>query len=298
MEQFKHSDIHTFPTEIAEVDHLVDNTDVEKATSVLPVGSLAYVMISVRECKSTGVPKMSMSSSGPTGIEGPMGIEGRVGIKDLKVALDVGNEVLARGLRDALGQITGIGDVRRCDGGSQAGPPLHAEGADVLITTSARAAWLRDIPHPAGGHCPKALVLLDETEVGRSSAATLPADGFLIQQDLTVDALGDALARMVKGEIPMPARLTRDLLARADSPVHAELPRLVRLTAREKETLTLLAEGLSNKQIARRLAISDHGVKRLVTSVLLKLGAPNRTAAVVTAIRVGLIDHLRESQMA
>jgi two-component system nitrate/nitrite response regulator NarL len=66
--------------------------------------------------------------------------------------------------------------------------------------------------------------------------------------------------------------------------------RPVSLTARENETLALLAEGLSNKQIARRLRISEHGVKRLVGSLLLKLGSPNRTTAVVTAMKFGIID--------
>lgn len=80
----------------------------------------------------------------------------------------------------------------------------------------------------------------------------------------------------------------------AGSSAQAETPRPLKLTAREQETLALLAEGLSNKQIARRLAISDHGAKRLVTSVLLKLGAPNRTTAVVTAIKAGMISYPRE----
>jgi two-component system nitrate/nitrite response regulator NarL len=64
---------------------------------------------------------------------------------------------------------------------------------------------------------------------------------------------------------------------------------LVPLTAREKETLDLLAQGLSNKQIAKSLAISAHGAKRLVGVVLMKLGAPNRTTAVITAINEGLV---------
>ncbi|WP_381804006.1 response regulator transcription factor [Streptomyces niveus] len=63
----------------------------------------------------------------------------------------------------------------------------------------------------------------------------------------------------------------------------------MRLTSREHEALGLLGQGLSNKQIARSLGISPHGAKRLVGSILLKLGSPNRTAAVVTAMRTGLI---------
>ena len=136
------------------------------------------------------------------------------------------------------------------------------------------------------------LLLLDELEAasGASFGGAAIADGFLIQQDLTAPALGEALDRMMLGEMPMPARVGRELLARAGSPVPAGSVRPAVLTPRETETLILLAEGMSNKQIARRLSISDHGAKRLVTSVMLKLGAPNRTAAVVIAIKQGMVS--------
>jgi len=62
------------------------------------------------------------------------------------------------------------------------------------------------------------------------------------------------------------------------------------LTPREIEVLQLLAEGLSNKSIADRLAISDQTVKFHVASISSKLGAANRTDAVRLAIRRGLIS--------
>lgn len=61
------------------------------------------------------------------------------------------------------------------------------------------------------------------------------------------------------------------------------------LTPRELEVLTLLAEGLSNKAIARRLQISDHTVKFHVNAIMGKLQAQSRTEAVVTAARLGLL---------
>jgi DNA-binding NarL/FixJ family response regulator len=61
------------------------------------------------------------------------------------------------------------------------------------------------------------------------------------------------------------------------------------LTAREMEVLQLLVEGLPNKEIARRLGISEHTVKFHVTTVLGKLGARTRTEAVTRAIRQGVI---------
>ncbi|WP_433331265.1 LuxR C-terminal-related transcriptional regulator [Spirillospora sp. CA-294931] len=214
----------------------------------------------------------------------------------LSVAIDVGNEVLARGLEDVLRGLARVAAVRHCRNGMETGLLFRSGGVDVVIMTSAEAAWLREARGGEHDRRAKALVLLDETEVAQAAVpASLPADGFLVQQELTAEALGDALDRMARGEIPMPARLARRLLTHAGTPARAEVPRPVRLTAREQETLNLLAEGLSNKQIARRLSISDHGAKRLVTSVLLKLGAPNRTTAVVTAIGAGMIGHPREA---
>jgi len=61
------------------------------------------------------------------------------------------------------------------------------------------------------------------------------------------------------------------------------------LTAREQEVLSAMSEGLSNKEIAARLSISDHTVKFHIASIMSKLGATSRTEAVTLAIRRGLL---------
>ena len=61
------------------------------------------------------------------------------------------------------------------------------------------------------------------------------------------------------------------------------------LTPREHEVLQLLAEGLPNKAIARKLGISEHTVKFHINAILGKLGAGSRTEAVVLATRLGLV---------
>ena len=61
------------------------------------------------------------------------------------------------------------------------------------------------------------------------------------------------------------------------------------LTTRELEVLELLSQGLPNKQIARRLQISEHTVKFHVSSIYAKLGASSRTEAVGRGARAGLI---------
>ena len=62
------------------------------------------------------------------------------------------------------------------------------------------------------------------------------------------------------------------------------------LTAREAEVLALMAEGASNKLIARRLGISVHTAKFHVAAVLDKLDAGSRTDAVAQAVRLGVLD--------
>ena len=66
-------------------------------------------------------------------------------------------------------------------------------------------------------------------------------------------------------------------------------PLVEALTAREREVLQLIAEGLPNKAIAASLNISEHTVKFHVNAILGKLGAQSRTEAVVRATRLGLI---------
>jgi DNA-binding CsgD family transcriptional regulator len=69
----------------------------------------------------------------------------------------------------------------------------------------------------------------------------------------------------------------------------ARPPTVAGLTMREAEVLRLVAEGLSNAEIARRLLISEHTVHRHVANVLGKLDLPSRAAAAAHAARVGLI---------
>ena len=66
-------------------------------------------------------------------------------------------------------------------------------------------------------------------------------------------------------------------------------PLVEQLTAREREVLQHLAEGLSNKAIALRLGISEHTIKFHVNAIMSKLGAQSRTEAVVRATQLGLI---------
>ncbi|MFF1379800.1 response regulator transcription factor [Streptomyces sp. NPDC058308] len=202
----------------------------------------------------------------------------------------VRNGFLQLGLRAVLSTTPLVREARHCGDWSEVEDSLGADKVDVLFLHekdySPTRGVLADVPHRR----PKVLLLLSGTAVSEEILAgpSVP-DGFLVESELTATAVEDALQRMVAGEVPMPTSVTRALLHRVREPEQRRRQRDVSLTGRENDVLPLLAQGLSNKQIARRLGISSHGVKRIVASLLLKLGAPNRTAAVVTAMQNGLI---------
>jgi len=92
----------------------------------------------------------------------------------------------------------------------------------------------------------------------------------------------EGLELVGKGDVP-------DALVVAALGAATELEANIALTARELEVLALLAEGASNKLIARRLGISAHTAKYHVASLLEKLDAVSRTDAVAHAARMGVL---------
>lgn len=72
--------------------------------------------------------------------------------------------------------------------------------------------------------------------------------------------------------------------------IEAELAIAGALTARERQVLALVAEGLSNRQIAERIVVAEVTARDHVQRILRKLAVPDRTAAAVLALRLGLLD--------
>jgi len=105
--------------------------------------------------------------------------------------------------------------------------------------------------------------------------------------DLTVADEVDDLAAARRSAVRADALLLATDASRRSS--EAVEPLIEPLTPRERDVLSLLAEGLSNKGIAERLNISDQTVKFHVASIYGKLGASNRTDAVRVGFRRGLV---------
>jgi DNA-binding NarL/FixJ family response regulator len=117
------------------------------------------------------------------------------------------------------------------------------------------------------------------------------AGGFLLK-DATAERLFDAVRVVAAGEALLAPTVTRRLVAEfARLRVRRREPHaaIQTLTARETEVLRLIAEGLSNTEIAARLVVGEETVKSHVSRVLAKLGLRDRTQAVVVAYESGLV---------
>jgi NarL family two-component system response regulator LiaR len=111
------------------------------------------------------------------------------------------------------------------------------------------------------------------------------AAGYLLK-DVDPDALADAVREVHRGRPVLHPDVAARLMRRVADPAG---PATEPLTPREREVLGLVVEGYANKQIARRLLITEKTVKTHVSSILRKLGVADRTAAAVLAIRQGLV---------
>ena len=118
------------------------------------------------------------------------------------------------------------------------------------------------------------------------------ASGFLLK-DVTAERLFDAVRVIAAGEALLAPTVTRRLISEfahlRPRPEPSPTAPLATLTPRETQVLKLVAEGLSNPEIAARLVVTEETVKTHVSRMLSKLGLRDRTQAVVTAYESGLV---------
>jgi DNA-binding NarL/FixJ family response regulator len=143
------------------------------------------------------------------------------------------------------------------------------------------------------GNAPRVIILttfdLDEYVYDALRAG---ASGFLLK-DVTAERLFDAVRVVANGEALLAPgvtrRLIRDFAAMRPKSDDVFRAAITGLTPRETEVLRLVAEGLSNPEIAERLVVTEETVKTHVSRVLRKLGLRDRTQAVVMAYESGLV---------
>ena len=147
-------------------------------------------------------------------------------------------------------------------------------------------------------HPPRILVLTTfHLDVYVYSALRAGASGFLLKA-VTAERLFDAVRVIAMGEALLAPGVTRRLISEF-APMSSEPERrpapairarsLESLTPRETEVLQLVAQGLSNPEIAARLLVSEETVKTHMSRLLSKLGLRDRTQAVIAAYESGLV---------
>jgi DNA-binding NarL/FixJ family response regulator len=133
--------------------------------------------------------------------------------------------------------------------------------------------------HIAGSGETAVVVLTSFSDSERILAAIdAGAVGYLLK-DAEPEHVIEGLRAAARGESPLHPRAARQLLTARSSVASVEL------TPREREVLALVRSGLANKQIARRLAISERTVKAHLTSVFQRIGVVDRTQAALWAER-------------
>ncbi|MFF4046641.1 response regulator [Streptomyces chartreusis] len=158
----------------------------------------------------------------------------------------------------------------------------------LLDGIEATRAVLRTVDEP-----PKILVVTTfENDEYVYEALRAGADGFLLKRARPAEIV-HAVRLVAEGESLLFPASVRQLAAQygddgGNLAARAQLER-ARLTEREAEVLRLMARGLSNAEIAARLVVGTETVKSHVSAVLVKLGARDRTQAVITAYESGFV---------
>ncbi|AVG17490.1 response regulator transcription factor [Chromobacterium sp. TRC.1.1.SA] len=137
--------------------------------------------------------------------------------------------------------------------------------------------------------CPDtAVLMLTVSEDGDDLAECMRggARGYLLK-NINADFLLDSIRRAVDGDSVLSPEMTAKLLARLRQPT-AKASEADALTPRERETLSWLARGSSNKEIARALDLAESTVKVHVQNILRKLSLSSRVQAAVYAVEHGL----------
>ena len=121
-------------------------------------------------------------------------------------------------------------------------------------------------------------------------ALRIGASGFVLKDDPPEQLIG-AIRTIAEGDALLSPSITKRVIEQFGRIPRAEPPsELAELTTREQEILRLIAQGLSNAEIANELVISETTVKTHVTHILQKLNLRDRVQAVVLAYRTGLFE--------
>ncbi|MFI2613392.1 response regulator [Streptomyces sp. NPDC018584] len=217
----------------------------------------------------------------------------------IRVVVADDQELVRSGFSMILDAQPGIEVVAEAGDGAQAVAAVRRHDPDVLLL-DIRMPGMDGIEAArrvcARSGCRVVMLTTFDTDEYVYEALYAGASGFLLK-DVRRDDLVHAVRVVAAGESLLAPTVTRRLVedivrrrhttrATGGAPTAA---RLAVLTAREEETLRLLARGLSNAEIAASLVVSEHTVKTHVSNVLSKLALRDRVQAVICAYETGLV---------
>jgi two-component system nitrate/nitrite response regulator NarL len=208
----------------------------------------------------------------------------------IKVMLVDDHTLFRKGLTELLDGRDGIRVVAACGTATEAARQLDAVQPDVLVLDlnmppHGGLALLREL-QAQGWRGPALILTVSDAEDDLANAMRAGARGYLLK-DMEPDDVVDAIRRAVRGETVVAPTMTLklvNLLQGGGSKNAARENLLAQLTAREREILDHLAQGRSNKAIARALDISHDTVKLHVRHILSKLNLSSRVEAAVFAV--------------
>jgi len=209
----------------------------------------------------------------------------------IRVFIVAASPLIRAGLRSTLAdsRVDIVGNA--VDLESPSGQLLDAEPDVVLVEAAAdtQEELLNVLEDTEIAREYPVIVLSEQPKASWLSKALRAGVRAVLPRDATPEQIRAALEAAAAGLVVVhPSELDAVLPATVGSPAAVyEMPEP--LTRREREVLQMLSAGLANKEIASRLAISDHTVKFHVASILGKLGVSTRTEAVSAGIRRGLV---------
>jgi DNA-binding NarL/FixJ family response regulator len=214
-----------------------------------------------------------------------------------RVLLIDDHEMARRGLEAMLSTadwIEVVGDVDDCPSGIAAVERLQPDIVllDIRMPGTDGLACLEQLK---AGSVPVAVVIVTLYDDRRYvlEAIRRGAAGYLLKDASTNEVIA-TLQSVAEGQLAIDPQLLREALTTRDEPVEGGTPReraeAYSVTPREHDVLSLVAEGLTNKEIGARLSISEDTVKKHVQNIIWKLRAADRTQAAIMAFRMGLLE--------
>jgi DNA-binding NarL/FixJ family response regulator len=205
----------------------------------------------------------------------------------IRVAIADDHRVVRVGLEQLLATFDDVELVGSADGGEAAAALVASTKPDVmLLDLSMPDVDGIEVTRRAAAASPDTRVVLFTSFSDRDQilqALDAGAIGYLLK-DAEPEAIHDALRAAARGESPLAPKAAAELLAsRAAGPSGG-----VELTTRERDVLQLVIAGDANKQIARKLGISEKTVKGHLTNLFQRIGVQDRTQAALWAERNGI----------